>query len=234
MLTAVFIGRRGWKRQCEQAVCHATEVCVADSAQGKFIDAGKVRSLMALHFEGVINVPVSRINLPKLEGMLNAERSISRAEAYFTGDNVLHVTVHQPTPLYKIETPRQLYYIIEDGTEVATANDWNGGIPRIKCKELPTSAEWIRQMGEMARWICKDGHFDTIEEISADADGELSVRRKGHDEVFELGTPEDFEIKFYKMDTYLRRIKPNRPVTDKGPREYKKVSVKYKGQIVCK
>lgn len=233
MLLAVFIGRRGWKKQHAAAVCHAMEICVSDSARYQFTNSAVVRELIETTFEGVINVPVERINLPKLEEMLTQEVYIAGAQAYFTDDKTLHVTVSQPAPAFKVEAGKQLYYIIDDGSAIPSKEDWNLNIPTIACGKVPDDIEWIGQVRQLSQWLCSEGELDTIEHIQADAGGELTIKRKGHNETFIFGTPDDYQRKFCSITTYLTRIKPLRQ-TDKDTKDYTQVNVQYKGQIVCK
>lgn len=216
------------------------QVSVKDSATVKFTDEASVTELIKTDFEGIINVPVKRINLPKLENMLARNECISSGEAYFTDDNILHVYVTQPTALYKIVSAHKVYYMTSDGIAVIPPCDWNEKLLAIRCDKLPDNTEWIATVGQMAQWMDREGELETIQEMVADAHGELTLKRIGHDEVFELGLPDDYQSKFYKIHTYITKIKPqkeaelSRDKASKNAKPYKRVNVKYSGQIVCK
>lgn len=74
----------------------------------------------------------------------------------------------------------------------------------------------------------EDDYRDLIDQIYIERDGDMMMVPKVGDHVIELGTVDDLDTKFANLLTFYRKGMPRA-----GWNTYSKISLKFKGQVVC-
>lgn len=75
----------------------------------------------------------------------------------------------------------------------------------------------------------EDDYRDLIDQIFIERDGDMMMVPKVGDHVIELGSVDDLDRKFSNLLTFYRKGMPRA-----GWNTYSKISLKFKGQVVCK
>jgi cell division protein FtsQ len=93
------------------------------------------------------------------------------------------------------------------------------------------STDTGKQLIELLIAIRQDSFWRAqITELTVEQSGEIMLRTQVGDQTIDFGLPVDTDMKFQKLKLFYKNIVPTTP---KGLDTYKKVSVKFKNQIVC-
>lgn len=224
---SIFMGRR----ENGKVRCTGIIISITDSCDNHFVDAPKLRSIIAKEYGGTLNRPLDSIRLHSIEKILTNEKYIKEAVAWKTADGKLHVKVRQRTPVARIMRQGRILYMDADGITQPMSTDWAEGVVDIVGEVPVEDGKWMNNMAAVISWLQGKGQWkDRIDRIVCDSKGEVSLYLKGRPESFVLGKPSKGRIKdrMDRIKTYEKEIAPA------SQKEYKSVSVKYNGQIICK
>ena len=126
--------------------------------------------------------------------------------------------------VFKLQCSTYLSYNFANRIPLAANSGYKGSI------ESEEEREWFGKMMNLVNFIGKSRDWqDKIVQISVAENGELTLVPREGMERFLFGQPTGIEEKFMKMKMYYTHILP-----DKGPGKYRKVDVRFEGQIVCR
>lgn len=223
--------------------CTGINVTIKDSLYTRFITEKAVEEYLALHYKGLVGMPLDSIDLYRIEETLNSNSAILKSEAYITGKGTLNITLIQRKPAVELVTKDESFYstadgyllplqphftqelLVIDGVVPINGVDWKNGRP-----EEQKDIEWLESMLQVVNFInASDIWKGRIAKITCGSSGELTIIPKAGSERFLFGHPKDIEEKFEKIRIYYERI-----TADKGKDRYITVDLRFRGQIVCK
>ena len=230
------------RRDRSVLTCEGLEIEFADSL--RFLSEDDIISLVMHHYGPYVGQRLDSIKLFRLEEILLSQSSVSGCEAWTTRDGILHLSVQQRNPVVKFCKGRVTLLCDSRGFMFPQAGKKVDGIPVVK-GNLPLSVE-ASYRGEAASvnerlWV--SGVLNLLEfcrternwrrkvekEMEVLPGGDICIRLKGGGERFILGSPDDIEEKFSRIEKYLGWIRPH---VDEGC--YRTVNVKYNKQIICR
>lgn len=231
LLICTAIGITGGALMYRHQRCTGVRVVLLDSAVNHFLSIADVKRLVRSEIGGCTNKYIEDINLRQIEEILSHNCSLNSHEAYFTPDGKLNIELSQKTPVLKFICADKVYYADILGNCIPVGIDWAAELPAVTGNPRMSDGKWLRQTAGSIRWLSKNEDFsERIESISSSADGKLSIRLKGREELFHLGDPVNMAAKFYRITRYEKDITS----IIEEDRAYKEVNVEYKGQIICK
>lgn len=223
--------------------CKGVEIAILDSMQNSFVTKADVRSYIDREYGNYIGMTQDSIDLVRIEDIVDGRSAVKKSEAYFTKDGILHVEVTQRKPVVRFQKhdggfyadsegyifPLQRNYashvqVIDGEIPLAANSGYKGAI------EDPKEMEWFKSMMNVVNHIEKSRTWkDKIVQISVDKKGDLIlIPREGHEQ-FVFGQPVEIAGKFKKMEKYYTHILPA-----KGEGHYKRIDLRFRGQIVCR
>lgn len=224
----VGIGLEGGHREAAAKVCSGIRVTLLDSARNHNLAKEHIITMVDRDFGGYVNRPVDSVNLFRIEEILSRQKCLESCEAYFTSDGILNIDVTQSTPVMKVCCPdSSVNYLNCKGETFPVGKDWCPDIPSVNRSVMLDDPQWARRLAALAGYIGENASLkERICSISCNSDGDITLRMKNRRETFEFGQPTGIADKFDRIDIYLRKIS--------HLKEYNTVSLKNKGQIVCK
>lgn len=222
--------------------CERLEVEFRDSL--KFLTAENIKAFIDKDYGTYIGQRLDSLDLASIEKKLADRSAISESEAWVTQDGVLHVSIKQRAPQIRFSSEEDKgFYCDSDGyifplhsRYTAPVRVIEGTFPIQESSGFQGFAKteeqkaWIQQMLALDEAIKESRSFgEMINEIKVSTNGDVLLRIKGHEEVFNIGKAENFEDKFKRMEKYFTHILPSLEEI-----KYKTVNVKYKNQIICK
>ncbi len=202
-----------------------------------FIDDSDVRNLLTNNKkEELVGDNHARINLKELEKRVKKNAFAHNVEVYRDVKGDLIVDVQQCRPIARImKTYGNDYYISDYGTYVPLSDRFTARVPIVdgsftnKFPEGNFGKDTItKPYFELLTKIDADQFMKTlVSQISLDSDGNIYIYPQIGDQVFELGPPEDLDLKFSKIKIFYEKIIPV-----KGWQKYRKVNLKYHNQII--
>jgi len=200
----------------------------------RFMDEDEIANMIEKSGEPIIGHPLSAINIGKLETKLSTFTSLKDVEIYrkidsrglsFTGK--LIINVGERTPVLRIKTAYEDYYLDKEGTKIPVSAKY---VERILLACGPIPDETVKSsLLKMADFVNKDEFWRAqIEQVLVQPNGELLLLPQVGDYLIVFGKPDDFELKFRNLKAVYQQGFKNF-----GWNKYKAISVKYQNQVVC-
>ncbi len=209
-------------------VCREIHSEICDSVANRFVSADEVRALVLEKYPGILGRAADGINTEGMELFFEKHPAINNCEVFYTLGGVLHVEVEQKEPILRVfNGSGKSYYLDRDGLIMPLSSKHtahvlvaNGHINRLSKKD---------DLFDLALFIINDSFWRSqIEQIYVDSRGEFILAPRVGDHIIEFGGAENMSVKFRNLKALYQ--------TGWDVREwnmYKKVSLKYNGQIVC-
>lgn len=224
-------------------ICNNLEVTVKDSISSRFVGTDRIEGIINRKCGKFIDRKCKDINLAQIENTIAAEDVIKTCDAYFTLDGTLHIDITQRKPVIRINTGKGGVYIDKDCYIFPTQKTFTARIPVVdgdvpldynECVKMDFSdqkdALWLAKTILLAETVSKDRTWSgKIAQYHYSKDLGMILVPKTGDEKFifgEIADKEDIERKIRKMEKYYTHIR-NR-------KEYKRIDLRYEGQIICK
>ena len=209
-------------------VCREVRSEIKDSVTNRFITADEIRTLTLERYPGILGRLTDEINTEDMELFFEKHPAINNCEVYCTLGGVLHLEVEQKEPVLRVfNGAGKSYYLDRDGVKMPlslkhTAHVLvaNGHINKLKNQD---------DLFELAQFINSDLFWKSqIEQIYVDSKGEFVLVPRVGDHLVEFGTIENMVVKFRNLKALYQDGWDVREWN-----MYRKVSLKYNGQIVC-
>jgi len=210
-----------------KVVCGVISSSICDSVENRFITPEEIRTLVLEKYPGILGRKVKEINTEEMEVFFEKHPAVNNCEVYFTYGGSLHVDVTQREPLVRVFDANRSFYLDMNGQKMPVFRNYSahilvaaGYIGRLKEKD---------GLVRFSKMIYDDQFWKAqIEQVYVNEQGELILVPRVGDHLIEFGGLE-------RMEEKLRNL---RALYNQGwdAREwnlYKKVNLKYKGQVVC-
>jgi cell division protein FtsQ len=170
---------------------------------------------------------MSEINIDAIEKSLKDSKLIKKAESYKTISGTVKIKVYQRTPVLRIISERDNYYVDDEGKKMPIPADFTAYLPVATGK---ISEEYAQtKLYDFALFLQHDKFWNSqIEQIhiTPKLDVELIPRVGNHRIV--LGKIEDYKENLDKLKLfYLKGL------NKVGWNRYSIINLKYKNQVVC-
>lgn len=197
-----------------------------DHESGKyFVNDSLVRKIVDGKQLNVTNVPLGNMDVAAVEHILNRNSFVEKSEVFQDIDGVMHIKIDQETPIARINTGDDEYYLSEQLTKIPLSNLYSAQVMLVGGAIEEEDFEGLKNLVKVvsADKLLKN-HI-----IGVKKDGPNSfilLLNKG-DYIIEFGSLNNFEKKFEKLklfyDQYLGKV---------GLNYYEKINLKFNNQIV--
>ena len=202
-----------------------------------FVDENDILRLIGASEGGQITNALSSIDLRTLEQKVRKEKYIKEAEIYkdLKGNIIINATQRRPVArilnINKIDD-----YITWDGTILPVSDKYTSRVLLIRGGQEESlsmrniqDSEYGEHLFDLIKFISMDDFWRAqIAEIEVLPSGDLNMQPQITKQQIEFGKPENIEEKFRNLEIFYKKILPR-----KGWNYYTRVSLKYKGQIIC-
>lgn len=185
----------------------------------------------------VLAKTMGEINLIEVESLLEANPFIQNAEVYRRNGGILEVKVQLRKAIARMMNIRgESFFVDSEGKLMPLSPDYTPNVLLISGKvlESPSIGDTLRtENGKallpMLQYIHQDEFFRAqISEMVMDRDGNLTIYPETGSILIDFGTTARYKEKLENLMLFYRQVL-NRTGWDR----YKKVSVRYKGQVVA-
>jgi cell division protein FtsQ len=232
----------------KQIVCAKVDISILDSTKNFFVEEDDVLSLFENKKIKLKGALLNNINLAEVEKILYQHPAIKKVEVYKTMAGILKIDIFQRNPIIRIiNSTGDGYYIDQDAkimplsgkytahVLVATGNI-NQSLARNINKNLAIPSDGTLQKDSILNDLYTLGKFiydnklwkSQIEQLYINENNEIEMIPRIGFQTIILGTIEDFEEKFTKLDAIY-----NYGFNNVGWNKYKDINLKYKNQVIC-
>lgn len=224
--------------------CKGIIVKLDETAEYPFFTEQDIENLLTLKgVDAIVGMSFSKINLKGLEKRVLKNRLINKCEVFRDLSGNLVVSIVQQRPVGRLITTAPLEeqtlsasqggYLTETGdivplssrfaarTVLVSGNffDKTQNIKSLKGQKL---IAFLKNLHQSPFWKAQ------VAEVIVDKDSELTLVPQVGQHQIDFGLPDDIDIKFKKLKIFYKTVLPL-----KGWNKYKRVSVKFKNQIIC-
>jgi cell division protein FtsQ len=221
-----------------EMVCSGINVNFKDSLKVNLISREEIVSLVE-KAEKVTGSKCEKVNLTKIEKLLDGRGEILKSEVYFSSPTTLNIDVTQRKPVVRFENETEGYYADRTGFLFPLLNSYNvpivtGDIPLRLGREymgVPEGkeGEWIKEILRLTDYISSNDYWNkNIEQIYIENGDICLVSRVSHHKII-FGNCRNIDEKFKKLATFYKTIAPA-----DGWNTHNVVNLKYNKQIICK
>lgn len=202
-----------------------------------FVDAAEIKELIEAAFpEMTVGSNLNNISLKNLESRLSGHPFVKSVETYIGQKGIVKVTIQQHQPIARLVRPLAAHgYITIEGIVIPTSSSYTSRSLIVE----GTYAEYLMDRGELQKkmpellglikFINEDKFWNAqITSVEIISKTDIRLHQQVGSQAIEFGDALDIESKFKRIQLFYKEILPR-----KGWDYYSKISVKYKGQIVC-
>ncbi len=206
-----------------------------------FIVESDVISTINKEIDSITTKKVEDIRIHDIEEKLRNHPSILSCETFISNDGLLHVKLQQRSPILRVISTNDSYYIDENGrlmplshnytarTIVASGNIKDGFRKRHNVLLKQNEKTCLHDLFVITNKLLENDILSSmIEQIYVTEKGEYVLVSKIGPPIIELGTVKDLETKLKNLNAFYNSKK-----TREHWNKYKRISVKFKNQIVC-
>jgi cell division protein FtsQ len=230
-------------RQTEKR-CKGIIVKLDEMAEYPFFTEKDIKDIITVKgIDEIEGMSFSKINLKGLEKRILKNRLIKKCEVYrdLSGNLVVAIEQHRPVGRLIASTleegsflsASQGGYLTETGEivplsqrfaarSVLVSGDFFDKKQNLKSSAGKNLISFLVNLQQNSFWKAQ------VAEVIVGIDGELTLVPQVGQHRIDFGLPDDIDIKFKKLKIFYKTILPLR-----GWEKYKRVSVKFKNQIVC-
>lgn len=233
--TVLFLDNRDEARRN----CRSIEIS-AETA-GRFVEDEEVKQFIRDGYGECVGQRINKIDLGAIEHILDNSGAILKSQVWTSSDAVLHVCLSERTPIVRFQKDGDCFYADAQGCLFELHHNCDLSIPIID-GDFPVNfredykgeaqsleeRQWLSQALDMIKAMEGTPWKENITQISVQPKGDIVMVPREGSELFVFGSPAGAADKFERMGRYYTHILP-----EKGKDYYSRVSVKYKGQIIC-
>lgn len=191
-----------------------------------FLTYGMVNKLLIQNKKTVQNQAKSVINLYSLEKKVLENPYVENAAVFLTVDGRLKTIIKQRTPVARVISKNDSYYIDKQGVKVPLSDNYSA---RVLLVSGLKNEEDIKVILPLVSLILEDNFLQKevvgIAKTVAD-EYQLAVRSGKYK--IDLGKLIEVDVKFKKLKAFY-----NKTFEDKTIKNYKVINLKYHNQVVC-
>jgi len=208
-------------------VCGEIVSAIQDSVENRFITPDEIKAIALDKYPGVLGRELHSVNCNDMEAFFRKHPAIEGCEVYYTYGGTLHIDVWQREPIVRVFEGNSSYYLDADGKKMPLFKNHaaHALVAAGYVKRLPS----INDLVTLSSLINEDQFWKAqIEQVYIDKKGEFVLVPRVGDHLIEFGSIEDSDVKFRNLKALYK--------TGWDAREwnlYKKVNLKFKGQVVC-
>ncbi|MGK0457651.1 MAG: cell division protein FtsQ [Polaribacter sp.] len=195
------------------------------AGNNNFLTHFMVNKLLIQNDTIVTNQAKSVIDLYHLENNVLKNPYVEKAAVFLTIGGVLKTNIKQRTPIARIFSNKNTYYIDKQGVKVPLSSNYSARVLLVQGVENSVD---IKMILPLISYILEDDflHKEIVGIVKSDADEfEFSVR--SGDYKIDFGKLNDLEVKFNKLKAFYNTTYKNKTI-----QEYKTITVKYHNQVV--
>ncbi len=210
-----------------QIVCSDIHVEVTDSLNSGFVTPDQIKNALLIQYPQILGNSVGSINCEDIELFLKKHQAIQQCEAFCTVNGILNIYIGQRTPLLRVFSGYDSYYIDTNGNKMPLFDRYTANV--LVLSGHVNMLDSLNNVIEFAHFIKDNPFWDAqIEQIYVEKNGEFSLAPRVGDQIISLGS----------LDRYREKMRNLYALYTQGlnPREwnnYKEINLKFEGQIIC-
>lgn len=211
----------------KNSVCKELRVNIADDEERQYLTENDIINSIQKAGLSSVGKDLALVNTAAIEKKLEEDRFIKRVECFKTVGGTVRVKVFHRTPILRIFSMRESYYVDSDGEKMP--------IPANFAAYVPVANGFIddefakKQLFEFAMFLQQDKFWNSqIKQIYVAQNGEIELTPAVGSHRIILG-----KIENYKENLEKLRLFYDEGLSKVGWNKYSVINLKFKNQVVC-
>jgi cell division protein FtsQ len=167
-----------------------------------------------------------RLDLNKLEHVLNAQEMIENADVYVSIDGVLKAVVKQKTPIARVFNDEGSFYIDSEGDTMPLSANFTARVPLVSGE---INKKNNKDLFKLFKIIYDDAFLKkNIIGIQIMPNGSLLMLNRNYNYQIDFGSLINVERKFQNYKAFFQKVS-----LDGSLYKYKKIDLRFTEQVVC-
>ncbi|PJJ09407.1 cell division protein FtsQ [Flavobacterium sp. 1] len=212
------------KRNSKRKLTKAEVVFVGDNSL--FLKSETVNKLLIENNSNAKSIRKDRLDLNKLEQVLNAQEMIENANVYVSIDGVLKAVVKQKTPIARVFNDEGSFYIDSEGDTMPLSANFTARVPLVSGE---INKKNNKDLFKLFKIIYDDAFLrKNIIGIQIMPNGSLLMLNRNYNYQIDFGSLMNAERKFQNYKAFFQKVS-----LDSSLYKYKKIDLRFTEQVVC-
>lgn len=212
------------KRNSKRKISKVDVVFVGDNFL--FLKSETVNKLLIENNPNPSSIKKDKVDLNKLEQVLNAQEMIEKADVYVSIDGVLKAVVTQKTPIARFLNDKESFYIDSQGDRMPLSANFTARVPLVSGE---INKKNNKDLFKLFKIIYDDAFLrKNIIGIQIMSNGSLLMRNRNYNYQIDFGGLINVEQKFKNYKAFFQKIS-----IDSSLNKYKKIDLRFAEQVVC-
>lgn len=201
-------------------------VVVFEGDNALFLKRETVNKLLIENKWSASSIQKDKLDLNKLEKILDSNDMIEKSEVFVSIDGVLKAVVKQKTPVARVLNGNGSFYIDYEGGIMPLSDNYAARVPLVSGAINKKNNEKITRIFRM---IFDDDFLKkNIIGIQIMPNGSLKMLNRNFNYQIDFGNTENVEVKFNNYKAFFQKA-----VLDSSLYKYKKIDLRFTQQVVC-
>lgn len=212
------------KRNNSRKLNKSTVVFVGDNAP--FVNQQMVNKLLIENRKDAQSIGKDKLDLNKLEKILNAQEMIEKSDVFVSIDGVLKAVVKQKTPVARFFDGDDSFYIDYKGNRMPLSANFTARVPLVSGGITRKNRE---DLAELFRIIYNDAFLKkNIIGVQIMPNGSLKMLNRNFSYQIDFGGTIRMKAKFNNYKAFFQKA-----ILDSSLYKYKKIDLRFAQQVVC-
>jgi cell division protein FtsQ len=199
-------------------------VFVGDNAP--FVNQETVNKLLIENNRDAQSIDKDKLDLNKLEKVLNNHEMIEKSQVFVSVDGVLKALVKQKTPIARVFDGDQSFYIDYEGNVMPLSTNFTARVPLVSGEINKKNSE---KLSELFRIIHNDEFLKkNIIGVQIMPNGSLKMGNRNFNYQIDFGGAVRMKAKFNNYKAFFQKA-----VLDSSLYKYKIIDLRFAQQVVC-
>ncbi len=212
------------KRNSKRRLTKAKVVFIGDNSL--FLKSETVNKLLIENNSNAKTIRKDRLDLNKLEQVLNAQEMIEKADVYVSIDGVLKAVVKQKTPIARVFNDEGSFYIDSEGNTMPLSANFTARVPLVSGE---INKKNNKDLFKLFKIIYDDAFLrKNIIGIQIMSNGSLLMQNRNYNYQIDFGGLINIERKFQNYKAFFQKVS-----LDSSLYKYNKIDLRFTEQVVC-
>jgi cell division protein FtsQ len=210
-----------------------------EGGENDFIKEKDIKEILRRSFDvNLEEARIGQIDVARVETVIEQDPFVENAETFIDAAGNLKITISQREPVCRIiDNNGMNYYLDKNGVQMPRSRYFSarvpvvtGAVPPHVPNFLQLKKHGLKDVFTLVHILNNDVFYKTfVQQINMDASGEFTLIPILGDQKIRIGYLDELDDKLKRLRTFYEEAMPY-----EGWKKYSSISLKYKGQIVCK
>ena len=223
-------------RKEQNHLCKDVSIKIKGVGETFYIDKGDIITILKNGSDKkLIGQPLNKMNLARMEKLLERSSWVADAEIYFDSQDVLHITATERQPIARVFTKAGTSFYIDSATaRLPLLQKMSVRVPVVT--NFPAGRKLkgqdsilLKNVKELAVFIANDSFWNAqVAQIDVVDGKNIELVPTIGNHIIRIGKPENLQEKFNRLFVFYKKV-----LSKTGFDHYSVVDVQYKNQVVA-